>query len=125
VSFLLSSRSVWLKRFVVVAVACFVPGPFQYAQASEAHEANIQRERQSQSGTSMEVRTWEQEAFLRARHIRLAQRRSKLENVNQGLIADLGSGADSFAAQQLLLDSARGQPGLTGLHPLPVSLFVP
>ncbi len=120
---LLSSRCVWLKRMLVIAAAGLAPSPFHYAQASEVHEAQFQGERQS--GTSMEVRSWEQEAFLRARHIRLAQRRSKLENVNQGTISQVDPAADSFVAQQLLLESARGQPGLTGLHPLPVSLFVP
>jgi hypothetical protein len=124
VNSLLSSRCHWLRYLLVIAAAGFVPAPFQSAQASEAHEANIQSERESQSGTSMEVRSWEHEAFFRARHSRLAQRRSKLENLNQGTISEVDP-ADSFAAQQVLLESARGQPGLTGLDPLPVSLFVP
>ena len=120
---LLSSRCVWLKCLLVIAAAGFAPSSFQYAQASEPHEAQI--ERQSQSAASMEVRSWELEAFFRARQIRLGQRRLKRENVNQASIAEVESGVDSFAAQQALLESARGQPGLTGLEPLPVSLFVP
>jgi hypothetical protein len=55
----------------------------------------------------------------------LAQRQFNHEQPSQGLIAESSPETDFVAKQQALLDAARGQPGLTGLAPLPASLFVP
>jgi hypothetical protein len=121
VSFVVRSRCAWLRYLVVITVLSFAPPAFQLAEASEVTGPLAQPE----SETPVKVRSWEQEAYIRARQTRLAQRQFNHEQPSQGLIAESSPETDFVAKQQALLDAARGQPGLTGLAPLPASLFVP
>lgn len=124
-------RRVSHLRVVVVAANLLVAFPsFAAAQVSEDSNGEVET-----ASHELHVRSWEHESLHRARRNRLALRRLRFERAQlsqQEVGADVlgghsrgGESESLFSQRRDLLESARGQPWLTGLEPLPVSLFVP